>query len=73
MLSDPMLWHFDHPYLYRWEATLRAIDGPIFHTADETFGGRAIELRGAGLYLNGEPVRLGGAHTSRRLPGIRPG
>ena len=60
MLSDPMLWHFDHPHLYRWETTLRAIDGPIFHTADETFGVRAIELRGARLYLNGEPVRLVG-------------
>jgi beta-glucuronidase len=60
MLSDPILWHFDHPHLYRWEATLRAIDGPIFHTAGETFGVRAIELRGARLYLNGEPVRLVG-------------
>jgi beta-galactosidase/beta-glucuronidase len=59
-LSDPLLWHFDHPHLYRWKATLRAIDGPIFHTADETFGVRAIELRGARLYLNGEPVRLVG-------------
>jgi len=60
ILSDPMLWHFDHPYLYRWEATLRAINGQIFHTADEMFGVRAIELRGARLYLNGEPVRLVG-------------
>ena len=60
MLSDPILWHFDHPHLYRWEATLRAIDGSIFHTAGETFGVRAIELRGARLYLNGEPVRLVG-------------
>jgi beta-galactosidase/beta-glucuronidase len=60
MFSDPILWHFDHPHLYRWEATLRAIDGPIFHTADETFGVRAIELREACLYLNGEPMRLVG-------------
>ncbi len=59
-LSDPLLWHFDHPHLYRWQAILRAIDGPILHTADETFGVRAIELRGARLYLNGEPVRLVG-------------
>ena len=59
-LSDPLLWHFDHPHLYRWQATLRVMDGPILHTADETFGVRAIELRGARLYLNGEPVRLVG-------------
>jgi beta-glucuronidase len=60
LLSDPVLWHFDHPHLYRWTATLRAVDGQIFHTAHETFGVRAIELRGARLYLNGEPVRLAG-------------
>jgi hypothetical protein len=60
VLSDPILWHFDRPHLYRWEATLRATDGPVFHTAGETFGVRAIELRRARLYLNGEPVRLVG-------------
>ena len=60
MLTDPVLWHFDRPHLYRWEATLRAIDGPTLHTADETFGVRAITLRHARLYLNGEPVRLVG-------------
>jgi Glycosyl hydrolases family 2, TIM barrel domain/Glycosyl hydrolases family 2, sugar binding domain/Glycosyl hydrolases family 2 len=59
-LPEPTLWHFDHPHLYRWMATLRALDGSILHTADETFGVRAIELRGARLYLNGEPVRLVG-------------
>jgi Glycosyl hydrolases family 2, TIM barrel domain/Glycosyl hydrolases family 2, sugar binding domain/Glycosyl hydrolases family 2 len=60
MLPEPTLWHFDHPHLYRWMATLRAVDGPILHTASETFGVRAIELREARLYLNGEPVRLVG-------------
>jgi beta-glucuronidase len=59
-LPEPTLWHFDHPHLYRWEVTLRALDGPILHTADETFGVRAIELRGARLQLNGQPVRLAG-------------
>jgi beta-glucuronidase len=41
-------------------ATLQAVDGALFHTADETFGVRAIEVRAAHLYLNGEPVRLVG-------------
>jgi hypothetical protein len=59
-LSAPVLWHFDHPHLYRWTATLRAIHGPIFHTAEATFGVRALALRQARLYLNGEPVRLVG-------------
>jgi hypothetical protein len=60
LLPEPTLWHFDHPHLYRWMATLQAVDGPILHMADETFGVRAIELRASRLYLNGEPVRLVG-------------
>jgi Glycosyl hydrolases family 2, TIM barrel domain/Glycosyl hydrolases family 2 len=59
-IPEPTLWDFDHPHLYRWVATLRPADGPILHTTDETFGVRTIELRAAGLYLNGEPVRLVG-------------
>ncbi|HSF32504.1 MAG TPA: glycoside hydrolase family 2 TIM barrel-domain containing protein [Candidatus Tectomicrobia bacterium] len=59
-LAEPTLWHFDQPHLYRWMATLLAVDGSILHTTDETFGVRAIELREARLYLNGEPVRLVG-------------
>jgi beta-glucuronidase len=59
-LSSPRLWHFDQPHLYRWQASLRAIDGSILHTADEPFGVRAVDVRGARLYLNGEPVRLVG-------------
>jgi beta-glucuronidase len=60
VLPEPTLWHFDHPHLYRWVGTLRARDGSILHTAGETFGVRAIELRGARVHLNGEPVRLVG-------------
>jgi Glycosyl hydrolases family 2, TIM barrel domain/Glycosyl hydrolases family 2, sugar binding domain/Glycosyl hydrolases family 2 len=59
-IPEPVLWHFDHPHLYRWAATLRSTSGQVLHTADETFGVRTIELRDARLYLNGEPVRLVG-------------
>jgi hypothetical protein len=59
-VSNPQLWHFDHPHLYRWSVTLHTRDGECLHTAEETFGIRAVELRGARLYLNGEPVRLVG-------------
>jgi beta-glucuronidase len=56
----PHLWHFDHPYLYQWSVALSTRDGVPLHTAEATLGIRAIELRGARLYLNGEPVRLVG-------------
>jgi beta-glucuronidase len=59
-IPEPALWHFDHPHLYRWAATLRATSGQVLHTADETFGVRTLERRDARLYLNGEPVRLVG-------------
>jgi beta-galactosidase/beta-glucuronidase len=59
-IPEPALWHFDHPHLYRWAATLRATSGQVLHTADETFGVRTIELHDAHVYLNGEPVRLVG-------------
>jgi beta-glucuronidase len=57
---NPQLWHFDHPHLYRWSAALSTRDGVPLHTAAVTFGIRSVELRGARLYLNGEPVRLVG-------------
>jgi beta-glucuronidase len=59
-IPNPNLWHFDHPHLYRWTATLRTPEGQDLHAADETFGVRALEMRQARLYLNGEPVRLVG-------------
>jgi beta-galactosidase/beta-glucuronidase len=59
-LSAPKLWHFDHPHLYRWSASLRNTNAELLHTNAVTFGVRLIELRGARLFLNGEPVRLVG-------------
>jgi beta-galactosidase len=58
--AHPKLWHFDHPHLYRWLASLRAVDGQALHIAEVTFGVRSAELRDARFYLNGEPVRLVG-------------
>jgi beta-glucuronidase len=59
-IERPNLWHFDHPHLYRWSATLRDTDGQLLHVDETTFGIRSVELREAELYLNGEPVRLVG-------------
>jgi beta-glucuronidase len=60
VVSQPTLWHFDQPHLYRWVAVLRTADGDVLHTAAVRFGIRTVELKEAGLYLNGEPVRLVG-------------
>jgi beta-glucuronidase len=59
-VSDPKLWHFDHPNLYRWSASLLGADGTLLHGDEVTFGVRLIELKEARFYLNGEPMRLAG-------------
>jgi beta-glucuronidase len=59
-ILQPKLWHFDHPHLYRWVASLRAGDGGIVHRDEVRFGVRAVETSNAQLQLNGEPVRLVG-------------
>jgi beta-glucuronidase len=59
-LAGPKLWHFDHPHLYRWTATLTAANGKVLHADEVTFGVRSVALRDGRLVLNGEPVRLVG-------------
>jgi len=62
------LWHFDHPNLYRAEVWLARQGQPI-HLMPATFGVRKIEVRGGGLYLNGERVWLMGVE---RMAGSHP-
>jgi len=59
-ISEPKLWHFDHPHLYRWSASLLDADGTLLHGDEVTFGIRLVELKEARFYLNGEPMRLVG-------------
>jgi beta-galactosidase/beta-glucuronidase len=57
-------WHFDHPVVYRLEASLyRFGRRDVLESLDsiaDNFGARTIEIRDRHLYLNGEPVRLSG-------------
>jgi beta-glucuronidase len=62
-LSNPRLWHFDRPNLYRLTASIAG------HQYSTTFGVRRFEVRDAGFYLNGEPVRLMGVE---RMAGSNP-
>lgn len=57
---EPKLWHFDHPHLYHWSASLLGADGALLHGDEVTFGIRLVELKEARFYLNGEPMRLVG-------------
>jgi len=67
--ASPKLWHFDHPNLYRWSASLITGDGQILHTDEVTIGIRSVELKNGYFYLNGEPVRLAGVTRHEDYPG----
>ena len=71
VLSDPRLWHFDHPHLYRLivtVATLWGVGEPL-HAFETTFGIRKIEAKDGGFHLNGERVWLMGVE---RMAGSNP-
>ena len=67
-LSDPQLWHFDQPHLYRLMAEI-STDGHPVHSFQTTFGLRRFEVRDGGFYLNGERVWLFGVE---RMAGSNP-
>jgi beta-galactosidase len=68
-IPNARLWHFDHPHLYQAEVYL-TVRGQASHMMTATFGIRKIEVRDAGLYLNGERVWLMGVE---RMAGSNPG
>jgi beta-glucuronidase len=65
--TNPKLWHFDHPNLYRVELTLEESGAPL-HSIQETIGVRSFEVREGGFFLNGERIwpmgveRMAGSH-----------
>lgn len=67
--EDARYWHFDHPHLYRAEATLVAKDGTVLHCLTQDFGVRHFEVKDGGFHLNGERVRLMGVE---RMAGSHP-
>lgn len=68
-LTSPKLWHFDHPSLYRWSASLLDANEQVLHTNEVTIGIRSVELKDGYFYLNGEPVRLVGVTRHADYPG----
>ena len=67
-ISEPKLWHFDHPHLYNLRTRLET-NGAAAHESETIFGVRKIEIQNAGFYLNGERVWLTGVE---RMAGSNP-
>jgi hypothetical protein len=61
-IVQPLLWSAETPHLYRAFFTLWEGERPV-HTVIERFGFRTFEVqKGAGLFLNGQPIRLKGVN-----------
>jgi beta-galactosidase len=67
-ISEPQLWHFDRPVLYRVTARLSDEDR-ILHEKEASFGIRKVEVDHGHYFLNGEPMRLMGVEW---MPGSDP-
>ncbi len=68
-IPAPLLWHFDHPNLYRCVLRLEDAAGVEYHQHTVTFGIRSVSLQNGRLVLNGEPVRLVGLSRHADVPG----
>jgi beta-glucuronidase len=58
-LGKVHLWHFNDPFLYQLQVTVKQNEQPTDQIT-QTFGCRKIELRGQQFFLNNEAVRLPG-------------
>ncbi len=66
--EDVKLWDPDHPNLYRLRTVIaknaEAVEGAYETEIESYFGIRTVEIRDSQFLLNGEPLRLGGAHPA---------
>ncbi|MEP6540193.1 MAG: sugar-binding domain-containing protein, partial [Bryobacteraceae bacterium] len=66
--EDVKLWDPDHPNLYRIRTVVaknaEAVEGAYETEIESPFGIRTVEIQGSHFLLNGEPLRLGGAHPA---------
>lgn len=68
-LADPLLWHPDHPHLYRLTASVE-VDGRVRSTQSTSFGVRWFEFTAdRGFFLNGEHLDLHGANVHQNRGG----
>ncbi|MFB9660247.1 glycoside hydrolase family 2 protein [Glycomyces mayteni] len=68
-LTNPLLWHPDHPHLYDLTATV-SVDGQARDTQSTAFGVRWFEFTAdRGFFLNGEHLDLHGANVHQNRGG----
>ncbi|MFI3315741.1 MAG: glycoside hydrolase family 2 TIM barrel-domain containing protein, partial [Rikenellaceae bacterium] len=60
-VSNPKKWSAEEPNLYQLTATLKDASGNVIEVIPQKVGFRKIELKGANLYVNGQPILIKGA------------
>ncbi len=60
-VSSPKKWSAEAPNLYTLIATHKGADGEVIESIPQKVGFRKIELKGANILVNGEPVLFKGA------------
>ena len=68
-VSNPNLWHPDHPYLYKLESEVYKA-GVLVDSITTSIGIRTIEYKADGFYINGEKLYLRGANRHQSYQNI---
>ncbi|MEP6926073.1 MAG: beta-galactosidase GalA [Ginsengibacter sp.] len=69
LISKPMLWSVDNPYLYRVVTVIKS-NGKIIDTYKKRFGIRTIAINERGLFVNGEYVKIKGVCDHQDHAGV---
>lgn len=67
-VPSPKLWDPEHPNLYTLRVTTSAVGSKKSEVNSRQIGFRRIEVRGAQIFVNGNPIKLRGANHHEVMP-----
>ena len=68
-LANPQLWSLENPYLYRVVSLVRQ-NGKIVDSVSHRIGIRTIEIKAAGVFLNGQHIKIQGTNNHQDHAGV---
>jgi beta-galactosidase len=69
VLSNPISWSLDDPYLYHVTSIIKSA-GKIIDSENKRFGIRTIEIKPSGVFLNGKYVKIKGTNNHQDHAGV---
>ena len=67
-VQNPRKWSAESPYLYKLLLTLKDPSGAVLEVIPAAAGFRKVEIRGARLLINGQPVLIKGVNRHEHTP-----